>query len=307
MGVRNSRSAGGLTQVRIGATLPKVKLLGRLRGPVLLAAGALAFGAAVRAFKASHDFPEILRTAHKIPLVLSVAWGLGRVVGVLFELGMERNPRWRNSGAIQLLRGSFVLLIWATAGLLVLETVGISVTPILASLGVGSLAVALAAQDTLGNFFSGLYLQLDEPARLGDRVRLETGHEGWVREIGWRSTRIELLTGETLFVPNTKLASSLLRNFSMAESGRMKSNLEVVLPQRGRPISDLRQEISRATGVAEVAAQQLVGSAVVWGLTLEAESPLALARLKHDTICRLDEWMRAEGIQALDHPRSVSN
>jgi small-conductance mechanosensitive channel len=99
--------------------------------------------------------------------------------------------------------------------LIVLDAIGISVTPILASLGVGSLAIALALQDTLGNFFSGIYTLIDRPVRPGDFVRIDDNVEGIVKRIGWRSTSIDLVSGNEVILPNTKLAQAILTNYDL--------------------------------------------------------------------------------------------
>ena len=83
-------------------------------------------------------------------------------------------------------------LLFGLTLLIVLDTLGISITPILASLGVGSVAVALALQDTLSNLFAGVYILIDRPVRLGDTIRHQDGVEGEVLKIGWRSTQILL-------------------------------------------------------------------------------------------------------------------
>jgi len=93
--------------------------------------------------------------------------------------------------------------------------VGISITPLLASLGVSSIAIALALQDTLSNFFSGVYILVDQPIRLGDYVRGPEGSEGHVRRIGWRSTRIENGSGHTVIIPNSKMSSAIITNFDV--------------------------------------------------------------------------------------------
>ena len=72
--------------------------------------------------------------------------------------------------------------------LLLMSELGLKITPILTALGVGGLAVALALQDTLSNFFSGIYLLVDKPVRPGEFVRLDSGSEGYVEAIGWRAT-----------------------------------------------------------------------------------------------------------------------
>ena len=128
--------------------------------------------------------------------------------------------RWlsRSAGseAMQVQSQMLVRTLFLVIGvLLVLENLGISVTALWTTLGVGSVAVALALQDTLANFFGGIYLQLDRPIRLGDYVKLGTGEEGFVTQIGWRSTRIRTLSNNIVILPNSKLATQNLTNFSM--------------------------------------------------------------------------------------------
>lgn len=99
--------------------------------------------------------------------------------------------------------------------LIFLDLLGISITPILASLGIGSLAVALALQDTLSNFFAGLYIAIDKPVRIGDFVKLESGGEGTVLDIGWRSTRFLTPMNNVIIIPNAKLTGSVITNFHL--------------------------------------------------------------------------------------------
>ena len=103
-------------------------------------------------------------------------------------------------------------------GLLVLlGTLGISVTPIIASLGITSLAVALALQPTLENFFSGVQLVVDKPIRVGDFIELDTGEQGFVEKIGWRSTWIKMLANNTVIMPNSALSQSKIINYYYPE------------------------------------------------------------------------------------------
>ncbi len=111
----------------------------------------------------------------------------------------------------------FKVAIWIMGLLVLLGSLGVSVTPILTALGVGGLAVALALQETLSNFFAGIHLLLSRPIRVGDFVKLETGQEGYVADIGWRSTKLHTLQNNVVVVPNSKMAQSILTNFSMPE------------------------------------------------------------------------------------------
>jgi small-conductance mechanosensitive channel len=103
----------------------------------------------------------------------------------------------------------------ALIAVLMSDALGISLAPALTALGVGSLAVALALQDTLSNFFAGLYLLLDRPIRPGEFVRLDGGQEGYVDAIGWRSTHLRTLAPSTIIVPNATLSKAVITNFRM--------------------------------------------------------------------------------------------
>jgi small-conductance mechanosensitive channel len=99
-----------------------------------------------------------------------------------------------------------------------LQTLGISIAPILTALGVGGLAVALALQDTLANLFAGVHLLASKKIRIGDYVKLETGQDGYVADINWRNTSIRQLPNNMIIVPNAKMASAIVTNFYRPQS-----------------------------------------------------------------------------------------
>jgi small-conductance mechanosensitive channel len=107
--------------------------------------------------------------------------------------------------------------IWIVGGLVLLSGLGVSIAPILTALGVGGLAVALALQDTLSNFFAGIHLLIEKPVRIGDFVKLETGQEGYIVDIGWRTTRIRMLPNNLVIIPNNKLTQSILTNYFLPD------------------------------------------------------------------------------------------
>lgn len=99
--------------------------------------------------------------------------------------------------------------------LVMLQTIGISVAPILTALGVGGLAVALALQDTLTNLFAGLHIIASKKVNTGDYIKLESGQEGILEDITWRNTSIKTPQNNTIIVPNSKIASSIITNFNI--------------------------------------------------------------------------------------------
>src|SRR5512133_2453584 len=106
------------------------------------------------------------------------------------------------------------VVVFLVGILVTLQTLGISITPILTTLGIGGLAVALALQDTLANFFSGIYILLSKQVHIGDYVRLDSGSEGYISDITWRNTIIKTLPENLIIIPNNKLSSAIISNFS---------------------------------------------------------------------------------------------
>ncbi len=134
--------------------------------------------------------------------------------GLLMEYGQRYGPIKPSLGILNLLGKGLIILI----GLLItMESLNISITPLLTTLGIGGLAVALAFRDTLSNFFAGLYILADQPIRVGDYIKLEGGPEGYVESVGWRSTRIRTLPNNIVVIPNSKLSESIITNYFLPE------------------------------------------------------------------------------------------
>jgi small-conductance mechanosensitive channel len=118
------------------------------------------------------------------------------------------------------------VLLLGIVGLL--SSVGFDIKPILTALGVGGLAVALALQDTLSNLFAGFYVAVARQVRLGDYIKLNTGEEGYVTDIGWRSTTVRALANNMILIPNAKLAQANVTNYYLPEK-RMSANVQVTV------------------------------------------------------------------------------
>jgi small-conductance mechanosensitive channel len=102
-------------------------------------------------------------------------------------------------------------------GLLVIfQTMGIAIAPIITALGVGGLAVALALQDTLANFFAGINILATKQIRPGDYIRLDAGQEGVVYDVSWRTTTLRVPNNQFVIVPNTKLAQAIVSNYNVS-------------------------------------------------------------------------------------------
>lgn len=105
------------------------------------------------------------------------------------------------------------VVVLAIGFLILLQSVGISVTPLLTALGVGGLAVALALQDTLANLFAGVHILASKKVQRGDYVRLDSGEDGYIVDINWRNTSIRQIPGNVVIVPNAKFADAIVTNY----------------------------------------------------------------------------------------------
>ena len=185
--------------------------------------------------------------------LLLVAAGGARALSVLLDWYGEHHAG--DEGAIVApslvnpLRRFATLAIYIVAILVAMELVGISVTPLVAGLGIGGIAVALAVQPTLSNFFAGSYLSGGGIVRSGDFVELENGFQGYVVDVGWRSTRLRTPYNNLVVIPNSRLADSMLTNFSSPEEAIG------VLLMCGVSYSSALADVER---MAKEAAQQVV-------------------------------------------------
>lgn len=108
-------------------------------------------------------------------------------------------------------------VIFAIGLLIILQSLGVSITPLLTALGVGGLAVALALQPTLSNLFAGLQIIISKQLEPGDWIELDSGAKGYVVDINWRNTTIRDLPNNLIIVPNSQLANSVIINFNRPE------------------------------------------------------------------------------------------
>jgi small-conductance mechanosensitive channel len=154
-----------------------------------------------------------LAAGFDILFVLACALGLSRIAVAALTEYAARNPAV--GPALGVMRGIVRIVVAVLAVIMALETLGVPVAPLLTTLGIGSLAVALALQETLANFFAGLHLLADRPIRPGDYVKVLEGAEGFVETIGWRSSRLRTNGNNIVIVPNLKMAQAILTNYHL--------------------------------------------------------------------------------------------
>jgi len=152
--------------------------------------------------------------------VLVVVLGIFLVVGLLSKTidWYLENLAGKTQGIIDvklvpLIRRMAVVFIYGLGALLVMDLLGINISPLIAGLGLGGLAVALAIQPTLANLFAGTYVMTEGVIATGDYIQLSDGIKGYVVEVGWRSTRIRDWRNNLVVVPNAKFAETIITNY----------------------------------------------------------------------------------------------
>jgi len=159
-----------------------------------------------------------------VALIVSGAIVLTRLVGGLLRIHASRVEGVSSSLLANLAR----IAIVAMAALIILQSLGVQIAPVLAALGVGGLAVALALQDTLSNLFSGVLIIAGRQLRPGDFVGLDSGEEGYVVDVTWRNTTIRTLGNNMVIVPNSSIAQSNITNYYQPER-----QMSVIVPVGG--------------------------------------------------------------------------
>ncbi|MDP1520565.1 mechanosensitive ion channel family protein [Porticoccus litoralis] len=235
-------------------------------------------------------------TLIKILLIMAVILFVDRITMGFIGEQAERHENFKNSKTI--LKGISRGIIICIGALVLLGTLGISVTPIVASLGITSLAVALALQPTLENFFSGVQMVIDKPIRVGDFIEIESGEQGFVDKIGWRSTWIRMLPNNTIIMPNSELSNSKIINYFYPEK-----ELSVPVEVGVHYSSDL-EHVERVT--LEVAREILVSHE--WGVddyeTFVVYTAFADSSINFTVMLRAKEyfnrfWVKSAFIKAL--------
>nr|WP_308401180.1 mechanosensitive ion channel family protein [Streptomyces sp. AC512_CC834] len=209
------------------------------------------------------------------------------------------------------------ILVLAIGFLVMLQTLGVSIAPMLTALGVGGLAVALALQDTLANLFAGIHILASKTVQPGDYIQLSSGEEGYVEDINWRQTTVRELSNNLVVIPNGQLATSNMTNFMRPEQRltvlvqvgvSYDSDLDHVERVTTEVIAEVMTEVGGAVPEHEPAIRfhtfgdSRIGFTVILGVGEFSDQ----YRIKHEFIKRLHRRYRAEGIRIPSPARTVA-
>lgn len=239
-------------------------------------------------------------------VVLATTLAAARTATEAVRAGVKRHSGISESATIFLNITRVVVL--AIGLLILLSSVGVSITPLLTALGVGGLAVALALQDTLTNLFAGIHILASGKVQAGDFIELDTGLQGYVVDTNWRNTIIRQLPNNLIIVPNAKLASSTLINFARPEQetsvlvqvgvayGSDLDQVERVTCEVGR---DVMKSVDGAVPAHEpsIRYHTFGDSSIDFSVILRAAEVTAQYLIIHEFIKRLHRRYLVEGIE----------
>lgn len=217
----------------------------RQLGPLRVLSAALLLRLLTQILYLTAGAEENVRAACNVGLIIGFMFGLWRVAEVVS--GRIQESEWLRArptmvGVMPLLHRLTEVGIWAAAALWCLGELGYSVTGVLASLGLGGLAVALAAKNTLEHLLGGMTLSLDQPMRVGDLVKIGDV-QGTVEQIGLRSTRIRTADRSLVTLPNGKLSDMQIETLAARDRIRMNLSLNVQYTLKAQGLRELRDAL----------------------------------------------------------------
>ncbi len=178
--------------------------------------------------KLPESFASAIHNSLHIILAILIGWLLVRLFEAFYESILlpwsEKTENDLDDQLMPILRKGVRLIIWVMAIVIGLNNAGYNVGAILAGLGIGGLALAMAAKDTVSNIFGGFTIFADQPFRINDRVKID-GYDGTIIEIGVRSTRLRTLEGRIVTIPNSTFTDAPVENVSQEPSRKIVLNL----------------------------------------------------------------------------------
>jgi MscS family membrane protein len=200
------------------------------------------------------EVPRLVRLGEQGALTAVVLWGIACAGGAMIDhfAAGARARRLQIAAFIPLIKRTVVSVFLVFSILVVFESLGFEVKTFLTGLGIGGLAFALAAQDTLANMFGSFVVVMDQPFYVGEYIRI-LGHEGTVEEIGLRSTRLRTAQRTQVVIPNKTVAAEVITNYTRMPQRRVDTTLGVTYdnpPDRIQQVlSDIRALLRSDPGV----------------------------------------------------------
>ena len=203
-------------------------LLRTLQKPITFLVIVSAYFYSVKFLHFSLNTESILLNIAYIFIALGITSIISRIIdAVISEVILpisEKSETSFDNHLIPVIQKAVRAIIWSLGLVVGLDNIGFDITAMIAGLGIGGLALALAAQDSVKNIFAGIMIFLDKPFKIKDRIKID-GHDGVVEEVGLRSTRIRTLEGRIVTIPNCTFTDNSVINVTSQPALKVKINL----------------------------------------------------------------------------------
>lgn len=219
-----------------------------LESPVKFAIILLGLWIAIHRLVYPDNFVNVVDNAYKILIVLTITWIFARLGSGLLQVYWGRKASGQINKMMPIIKRTILVLIWIIGIVMALSNIGVNISALLGTLGIGGIAFALAAQDTVKNIFGAFTILTDKPFTIGDTVRIDS-FEGTVVDVGVRSTRIKNYDNRIITFPNYKVTDASIINISSEPMRKVSLNLGLTYgtsPEMMQKALDILKEIPKS-------------------------------------------------------------
>jgi MscS family membrane protein len=253
-----------------------------------------------------------------VMIIFNLTWFFTRLIDGLIKYYLvpfsQKTQTDLDDALIPILRRLSKIILIFIAAIIVLDKFGYNVASLVAGLGIGGLAVALAAQETLSNVFGGITILTDRPFTLGDRIKV-SGNDGFVKEIGMRSTKITTLDGSELVVPNATIAKEVIENVTRERERRIRTVIGVVYETPTKKLEKFREIVKKiiseqegvVNGKCDVLFDEYADSSLNFVVVYWITELLKIPDIKSEVNFKIKEACEKEGIEFAYPTRVIYN
>ena len=195
-----------------------------LEAPVKFAIILLGIWIAIHRLVYPDSFVKVVDNAYSILIVLDITWFFGRLFSSLLQVYWGKQSNGQANKMMPIIKRTILVIVWLIGIVMALSNVGVNISALLGTLGIGGIAFALAAQDTVKNVFGAFTILMDKPFSIGDTIRVDS-YEGTVVDVGVRSTKIMNYDKRIITFPNYKITDTSIVNISSEPMRRVVLNL----------------------------------------------------------------------------------
>ncbi len=229
-----------------------------LKAPMLFALTLVGFWIGIKRLSMPVNVMAMIADIYKFLLVISATWFISRAVSTFINVILKEKVNDESSRmdehALSLIKKVSSFVIWSIGVITALNNAGVDVGALIAGLGIGGVAIALAAQDTAKNIFAGMMILFDRPFKIGELITID-GTTGYVEDMGIRSTKLRTYSGQLVVIPNYKTADSNLTNITREPSRRIELNVGLTYsttPEQMRQAMDILRNLpSSVAGIED--------------------------------------------------------